>query len=62
MKKDEKQKVHLDWLLKHTEACANRYVEAETMLMNLLSMNWYQRLFSKRKIFHFLQSRNKYNF
>ena len=50
------------WLMKKTEDCSNRYMEAEKFILEIAEMKWYQRVFLWRKILRFLNSRSKYNF
>lgn len=58
----EYTKTDLNWLMKKTEQCSDRYMEAEQFILELAEMKWYQRIFCARKIFKFLQSRSKYKF
>lgn len=62
MKRNEKQKMHLDWLLNHLEECSERYIQSESLLFNILLMPWYKKIFIKRQLKEFLQSIRKYNF
>ena len=58
----EYTKADLNWLMKKTEDCSERYMEAEKLLLEIAEMKWYQRVFLWRKILRFLNSRSKYNF
>ncbi|GJQ44047.1 MAG: hypothetical protein JETCAE03_35450 [Ignavibacteriaceae bacterium] len=58
----EYTKTDLNWLMKKTEDCSNRYMEAEKFILEIAEMKWYQRVFFKGKILRFLNSRSKYNF
>ncbi len=58
----EYTKQDLNWLMKKTEACSERYMEAETLLIELCKQPWYKRFFLRRKILTFLMSRSKYKF
>jgi hypothetical protein len=58
----EYTKSDLNWLMKKTEACSNRYMEAEKFILEITEMSWWKRLFLNRKILKFLNSRSKYGF
>lgn len=58
----EYNKEDLNWLMKKTEDCSNRYMEAEQFLIEIAKMKWYQKFFLTMKILRFLNSRKKYNF
>lgn len=60
----EYNKEDLNWLIKKTEDCSNRYMEAEEFIIfEVLLKNWWQRLFMKKKAIKFLEDRNeKYKF
>jgi hypothetical protein len=58
----EYTKNDLNWLMKKTEDCSERYMEAEQFILEIASMKWYHRFFLLKKILRFLESRNKYNF
>ena len=58
----EYTKTDLNWLMKKTEDCSERYMEAEKFILEIAEMKWYQRVFLWRKILRFLSSRSKYNF
>ena len=58
----EYTKIDLNWLIKKTEDCSERYMEAEKLILEIAEMKWYQRVFLWRKILRFLNSRSKYNF
>jgi len=45
----EVQKSDLEWLLKKTEKCSQRYMEAEKFILELLEMRWYRRIFCFKK-------------
>lgn len=54
---NEKDVNGLSWLLDKCETSMVRYMEAETLLMQLADMNYFQRAFSFKKIINFLKSR-----
>ena len=57
------KKIDIEWLLVKAEVNSQRYMEAERFLIELLNMNFVQRMFSFNKILKFLDSRiNKYRF
>lgn len=58
----EYTKEDLNWLMKKTEECSNRYMEAEHFLVELMTMPWYKRIVLASKISKFLLGRNKYKF
>jgi hypothetical protein len=58
----EAQKSDLQWLMNKSDNCSTRYMEDEQMLLNIIGMNFFKRLFIRRKILSFLKSRSKYNF
>jgi hypothetical protein len=58
----EYNKSELNWLMKKTEQCSERYIEAESFIFELAEMKWYQRAFCFNKILKFLKSREKYKF
>lgn len=58
----EYSKSDLNWLMKKTEDCSERYMEAEQFILELASMPWYKRAFSFWKIMKFINSRSKYKF
>lgn len=58
----EHTKKNLNWLMKKTEDCSNRYMEAEKFILEIAEMKWYQRVFLMGKILWFLNSRSKYKF
>lgn len=47
----------LSWLLTKLEHSSDRYIEAESFIIELSEMKWYQRIFISKKIIRFLQSR-----
>jgi hypothetical protein len=55
-------KTELSWLMNKTEQYSQRYIEAESFILELAEMKWYQRLFCFKKIMNFLISREKYGF
>ena len=56
-------KTDLNWLMKKTEDCSERYMEDENFLLKLLEMNWFKRAFcSFGLILKFMVSREKYKF
>jgi hypothetical protein len=58
----EKSKTEMNWLMNRYEQCSDRYIEAESFLIELAKMKWYKRFFLTMKILKFLNSRSKYNF
>ncbi len=58
----EYTKSDLNWLMKKTEDCSDRYMEAEMFILKMAQMKWYQRVFLIIKILRFMNSRSKYNF
>lgn len=60
--KMEYTKEDLNWLMKKIDKCSNRYMEAETLLLEIAGMKWYQRIFCVGKILNFIKSRRKYGF
>lgn len=58
----EVQKSDLKWLMDKVDSCSQRYVESENFMLDVLSMNFFQRLFIRRKALKFLKERKKYNF
>lgn len=52
-------KTEFNRLFNKYEKTINRYIEAEQFILEL---NWFERLFCRRKILNFLNSRKKYNF
>lgn len=55
-------KEELDYIMEMCEKTSERYIEAENLLLEIMCLKWYQRLFIRRKISEFFHSRNKYNF
>lgn len=55
-------KADLSWHISKLEATSERYMEAEKMILEVIGMPWYKRLFCGRKLLRFLESRSKYNF
>ena len=55
-------KADLNWLMNKMECTSERYMEAEKMIIEIINMGWWKRLFCKRKLIRFLKSRDKYNF
>ncbi len=49
----EYTKTDLNWLMKKTEDCSERYMEAEKFILEIAEMKWYQRVFLWRKILRF---------
>ena len=41
----EYTKTDLNWLMKKTEDCSERYMEAEKFILEIAEMKWYQRVF-----------------
>lgn len=58
----EYSKTDLNWLMNKAEQCSDRYIEAETFIIEIAKMKWYQRIFCLRKILKFMESRKKYKF
>lgn len=58
----EEAKSSLSWLMDKTEQCSDRYMEAESFILELAEMKWYQRIFCVKKILNFITSRSKYKF
>lgn len=56
------EKTDLNWLIKKTEQCSERYIEAEKFILELAEMKWYQKMFCLNKILKFIESRKKYKF
>jgi hypothetical protein len=56
------KKSDLSWLLNKYEKCSERYIEAETFILELAEMSWFRRIFCFNKILKFLDSRKKYGF
>jgi len=54
----EKNK-NLSWLLSKYENASDRYMEAESFILEIAEMKWYQRIFIFNKIMNFLNSRKK---
>ena len=52
----------LPFLLDKLKQRSDRYMEAENFIIELAEMNFFQRLFSFKKIINFLKSRDKFNF
>ena len=50
-----------NWLSK-MEYASERYIEAEKMIIKIIDMPWYMRIFCRSKLLRFLKSRKKYNF
>ena len=58
----EYTKADLNWLMGKIECTSERYMEAEKMIIEILYMPWWKRLFCGRKLLRFLKSRSKYDF
>jgi len=58
----EYTKADLNWLMSKMECTSERYMEAERMIIEIIEMPWWKRLFCGRKLLRFLKSRDKYNF
>ena len=49
----------LTWLLCKYENACDRYMEAESFIIEIAEMKWYQRIFIFNKIMNFLNSRKE---
>lgn len=49
----------VDFLLENWEKSSKRYMEAERFVIDLANMNFFQRLFLRKKAIRFLQSQMK---
>jgi len=58
----EYTKADLNWLMSKIEATSELYMEAEKMIIEIIAMPWWKRIFCGRKLLRFLNSRSKYNF
>ena len=60
---DESERFNFNQLLDKYELVNNRYIEAERFLVSLIKINWWKRLFIKRKIIQYIKSTvKKYDF
>ena len=56
----EYNKSEINWLMDKVEKSTDRYIDAEKLLLDILDMPWYKKIFSGKKILSFLKSRNKF--
>ena len=49
----EYTKTDLNWLMKKTEDCSERYMEAEKFILEIAEMKWYQRVFYGERYYGF---------
>ena len=60
---DKVAKEGLQWLMNKSVQCSDRYMEAETFIMEISNMSFFKRLFLTKKIIKFFESREeKYKF
>lgn len=51
---------NLEWIIQRAEKCSDRYIHAERALLVIIKMPWYKRLFIKKDIIKFLDSRKEF--
>lgn len=54
---------HLKWVMNRIESTTERYIEAEKMIIEIIDIPWWKRMFCRRKLIRFINNQlEKYNF
>lgn len=59
----QKEEENLEWIFNMYKDCSNRYIEAESKLLEIMELPFYKRIFCKKIIFEYLcETYKKYKF
>lgn len=54
------EKADIDWLISQWELSTDRYIEAENIILEVINMPWYRKIFCGKKLLSFLKKANKF--